>query len=115
MPDQGWYSVRSVFLSERLVEGKPTRMSEERVVLFRASSFEEALAKGGAEAKRYAEGWPQPKMLDHLVAFSILEEELHEGEEVWSCLRESSLSDTEFLHQVYGQEMRGLRDEEQSE
>jgi hypothetical protein len=90
-------------------------MFEERVVIFRAASLTEALAKGETEAKRYAEGWPQPKMLDHLVAFSIFEEELCEGEEVWSCFRESALAGGEFLKRVYGEEMLGLRHEERGE
>ncbi len=104
MTKQGWFSVRSVFRSDLTEDGKPRRCFEERVVLFRAASVEEAMAKGEAEAKRYAEAWPHPKILDRVVVFSILEEELQEGDEVWSCIRGINVSDEEFLRQIYAGE-----------
>ena len=91
-------------------DGKPRRAFEERVVLFRASSFDEALAKGEAEAKRYAEGWPHPKILDHIVACSIHDEDLREGDEVWSCIRDLDISDEEFLRRIYDGEGLQKRD-----
>ena len=106
---QDWYSVRSIFRHDRIVDGKPERLFEERVVIFRATSTEDALTKGRAEAQRYAEGETHPIMLDHIVAFGLLEEDLCEGEEVWSCLRESDNSDEQFLDRVYAGEMLGLR------
>ena len=66
-------------------------------------------AGGEAEARRYAEADTHPKMLDHFVVFSLLEEELREGEEVWSCLRQLEISDDEFLDQIYAGEVLGLR------
>jgi hypothetical protein len=48
-------------------------------------------------------------MLEHLVAFDLLEEELCEGEEVWSCLRHSDEFNDQFLDRVYAGEMLGLR------
>jgi hypothetical protein len=69
MSHQSWYGVRSVFRSDRTEDGKPRRVFEERVVLVRAMSFEEALVKGETEAKRYAADSPGCAMLDHLVAF----------------------------------------------
>ncbi|EEF60871.1 hypothetical protein Cflav_PD4040 [Pedosphaera parvula Ellin514] len=99
------------------MDGKPGRLFEERVVIFLASSHEEALAKGQAEAKQYAESWQerQPKLLAHMVAFSMMEPELREGEEVWSCLRELEISDEGFLDLVYAGEMLGLRHLEKGE
>ena len=85
-------------------DGKPCRAFEERVVLFRATSFEEALAKGEVEAKRNAADWPHPKILAHVVAFSIQDEKLRDGDEVWSCIRDLNISDEEFLHRIYGRE-----------
>ena len=116
MPTQQWYSVRSVFRTDRVEDGKPAgKMFEERVVVFRALNEQEALAKGEAEARRYAEADTHPKMLDHLVAFSLWEEELCEGEEVWSCLRQLEVSDDEFLDRVYAGEMLGGRHAERGE
>jgi Domain of unknown function (DUF4288) len=101
MPSQTWYSVRCLFRSDRIDDGQPVRTFEERVVIFRAVSYEGAIAKGEAEAKKYAENWPHPKILEHIVAFGILEEELNEGQEVWSCMRDLDISDEEFLKRFY--------------
>ena len=109
MEEQQWYSVRSVFRSDKIVDGRPVRMFEERVVVFRAASSEEALVKGRAEAQRYTEGETHPKLLNYIVAFGIWEEELREGEEVWCCFRETDVSDEEFLDRVYDNERLGLR------
>ena len=113
--EQQWYSVRSTFRLDRTVDGKAERLFEERVVVFRAASSEEALARGRAEAKQYSEGEAHPKMLEHIVAFCLWEEELREGEEVWSCLRQSDESDEQFLDRVYAGELLGLRHVEPSD
>lgn len=81
-------------------------------MIFRAASPESALEKGRAEAKRYSEGQTPPRMLAHIVVFCIWEEELAEGEEVWSCLRQLEMSDEEFLDRIYQGEQLGLRHSE---
>jgi len=108
MADQSWYGVRSVFRSDRTEDGKPRRVFEERVVLFHATSFEEALAKGVAEAKRYAADSLHCTMLDHVVAFHIHGEELGDGDEVWSCMRDADVSDDDFLRRIYEGECASL-------
>ncbi len=106
---QQWYSVRSVFKLPGAPDGQRPALFEERVVIFRAASPEQALEKGRAEAKRYAESETQPRMLAHIVVFSTWEEELTEGLEVWSCLRKIEISDEEFLDRIYEGEQIGLR------
>jgi len=106
--DQSWYGIRSIFRSDRTEDGKPCRTFEERVVLFRAATFEEALAKGEAEAKRYAADWPHPRILDHIIAFHIHDDELREGDEVWSCIRRLDMPDEEFLRRFYEGEYSSL-------
>ena len=106
---QQWYSVRSIFRLPGSSDGQRPPLFEERVVIFRAASPEEALEKGRAEAKRYSEGETQPRMLAHIVVFSIWEDKLAEGEEVWSCLRQLDISDEQFLDQIYEGERLGSR------
>lgn len=108
MPSAAWYSVRSVFRGDTNEDGKLGRAFEERVVLFRAESFGEALAKGGAEAKRYAADLPGGRMLDHLVAYHIHDDDLREGDEIWSCVRNLDTSDEDFMRQVYGGELENF-------
>ena len=106
MPTNDWYSVRSIVRSDITEDERPRRAFEERVVLFCAASFEEALVKGEEEAKRYCESWPHPNLIEHLVAFSIQEEELRDGNEVWSCIRYLDVTDEEFLSRVYDGEQK---------
>jgi hypothetical protein len=108
----GWYSVRSVFRSDRNEDGQSRRSFEERVVLFRAASFEEALTKGKDEARRYgadAVDSPHYHLLDHLVAYYIHSDEvLRDGDEVWSCIRDSDATDGQFLKKVFAGETESL-------
>lgn len=108
MAHQSWYGVRSIFRSDRAEDGKPCRTFEERVVLFQAASFEDALAKGEADSEHYAADWPHPKVLDHVVAFHIHDEELREGDEVWSCIRGLVITDEEFIRRFYEGEYTSL-------
>jgi Domain of unknown function (DUF4288) len=109
---QQWFSVRSIFRLPASADGQRPPLFEERVVVIRAVSSGEALEKGRAEAKRYSESDTSPRMLEHLVAFCIWEEELADGEEVWTCLRELDASDEEFLNRVFVGERLGLRHRE---
>jgi hypothetical protein len=103
VPDKSWYSVRSIFRSELMEDGKPRRAFEERVVLISATDCEEALAKGEAEAKRYVSQSQHRrcKLLRHFVSFSIHDGDLCEGDEVWSCIRDLNITDKQFLRQIY--------------
>ena len=108
MPSTAWYSVRSIYRRDTTEDGKARRSFEERVVLFRAESFESALAKGEAEAKRYAADLSGGRMLDRVVAYHIHEDELREGDEIWSCIRDLDTTDDELLRQVYAGELESF-------
>jgi len=77
-------------------------------VLFRAESFEAALAKGEAEARRYAADLQGGKLIGHLVACHLHDDELREGDEIWSCVRELNTSAEEFLRQTYAGELESF-------
>ncbi|NBR85838.1 MAG: DUF4288 domain-containing protein [Verrucomicrobia bacterium] len=106
---QGWYSVRRVFRSDRAEDSQSRRSFEERVVLLRAVSFEDALAKGEVEAKRYIPDSPRYHTLDHLAAYYIhSDESLRDGDEVWSCVRDLNVTDDQFLKKVFEGEIESL-------
>ena len=103
-PTLEWYSVRSIVRSQTVEDGSPRTVFEERVVLVKAASFDEAIAKGEAEAKEYCAICHRSRVLDYLVAYYIGdEEELRRGE-VWSSMRDSELSDGDFLTHFYAGE-----------
>jgi len=92
---ENWYAVKSVFRTDVTAAGATgPRLSsfEERVVLFRAASFDEALRRAEEEAQKYAEEnrWPnaqgedvRTRYLDALDAFS-LSGNLDDGAELYS-------------------------------
>lgn len=105
---QDWYSVRSIVKIPASRDGERPELFEERVVMFRAGSPKEALDKGRAEAKKYAEEKMHGKLLSDVLAYCILEEDLPDGCEVWSCFRKLDLTDPEYLARFYeGEHLSG--------
>lgn len=104
--EQYWYAVRCVFEWKPARKGK-RRLYEERITLWRASSFDEAIAKAEAEAKEYvedaAERGPVPaRYLSFAQAYRMNEwDELGEGVEVFSMMRESGKKPREYLDRFF--------------
>ncbi|MFF5922073.1 hypothetical protein ACFY8C_27625 [Streptomyces flavochromogenes] len=91
---KAWYSVRT-FYRWLTWENRPY---EERVVLFRAQSLDDALTLAERESAEYArEG--DFVVLDMMQAYRIsdLDEELGAGTEVFSQLHALDLTSSEFL------------------
>ena len=51
--DVGWYSAKTVYRHRLVQVGVTKTVFEERVVLFQAANFEDAIAKAETEANRY--------------------------------------------------------------
>jgi len=112
-----WYAVKSVFRTDVTAVGAAApRLSsfEERVVLFRATSFDEALHRAEEEAQRYAEEnrWPnehgeevRTRYLDALDAFS-LSDNLDDGAELYSKILfvDPSTTDSHVVERTIGSE-----------
>jgi hypothetical protein len=90
-----WYSVKSLYRMDvkAAPDGTPRLSSyEERVILMRAASFDEALSKAQIEARKYADmRWLNARgeavethFLEVLDAFMLFDDELAEGCEVYS-------------------------------
>jgi hypothetical protein len=95
----GWYSVRCVFKDDA------NGVFEERITLWRASGFDEALALAEEEAEEYAQVFDSVRYLGLAQASQMWEEPGH-GAEIFSLTRESSLGDEEYLDTFFstGQE-----------
>lgn len=85
-----WYSVRCVFRDRGL-----PRLVEERITLWRAGSFDEAIERAQREAEEYASGL-NLRYLGLAQAF-MLSQEPGAGVEVFSLMRESDLPDEAYL------------------
>ncbi|MET8048433.1 hypothetical protein ABZU75_12620 [Streptosporangium sp. NPDC005286] len=90
-PDTGWYTVRCVFRW-----GAPHDTYEERVTLWRAGSFDEAIVMAEREAARYATGTAF-EYLGLAQAYRLPDDVIEPGTEVFSLLRDSDLEPEEYL------------------
>jgi hypothetical protein len=90
----GWYAVRSV-IRLNPTDAETERPYEERITLWQARTFEEAIQRAEAEAVEYAQDSG-----DYLIEFGqayALDEEPGDGVEVFSLLRDSELDPSQYL------------------
>ena len=93
-----WYGVRCLFQYGPL-DPAPTSY-EERVTIWRAASFDEAIALAEGEAAEYAETLGDVSDLGLVQAYALSESPGH-GAEVFSLVRDSALAPDEYLDQFF--------------
>jgi hypothetical protein len=95
-----WFAVRTIYLHGRDPDGRA--VYEERTILFRADTPEEAFDLAEAESRRYLEFNPTFEKVAQPSAFLLGEKgnDLH-GAEVWSVLSSSELGPDEFVQRHY--------------
>ena len=94
--DMAWYSVRCIF------HWPEDGSYEERVTLWLAVGFDDAIAKAEREAREYGRerGGRSITTLPLSQAFRIYDD-LKEGAEVFSLLRDSDLAPNEYLGRFF--------------
>ena len=100
--DDRWSAVRSLFRSA----GEPESAYEERITLWQASSFDEALERAGAEAVEYAEFLGATYLPDFGQAYHLADAPPRDGAEVFSLVRDSALPPSAYVERFFitGQE-----------
>ena len=98
----GWYGVRCFF------HWTDYDCYEERVTVWKATSFDEAIEKAEREAARYASEGSGFVYLEIAQAYHMVDR-LREGAEVYSLLRESNLEPDEYIDRFFmtGSEREG--------
>jgi hypothetical protein len=91
--DQPWFAVRCIFRH-------PLRVYEERVTLWRAESFEDAIKLAEEEAERYAKE-SDLEYLGFAQAFHLFADKLEPGAEIFSLLRGSELESEEYITRFF--------------
>lgn len=99
MESREWYSVKCIFEHNDLARGAEATVYEERVVVLQAASLTDAIERGEAEAQEYvtALGSDSVCYAGFISAYSTGEDELADRMEVYSLMRETTLSREEFL------------------
>jgi hypothetical protein len=94
-----WYGAQLVFRSAS-PESRYKNSYEERVVLIRADSWEEAIAKAEAEAKEYCEPI-NAQYTGFIRVFHIFDGRIGDKAEVFSIIRDSNLGPKAYLDRFY--------------
>jgi hypothetical protein len=95
--EQDWYGVRTLYIHKDLQRGQD-HLYEERIVLVRASSSEEALARAEAEAQAYAVD--EVEYLGFAMAFHMFQPP-SELVEVYSLMRESRMQPEAYVKRFF--------------
>lgn len=104
-----WYAARCVFRWLDVTPETPGHhLYEERIVLFRAESFEEALRRAEDEARDYASSLDM-EFLKCVDIFHLFDRKIGDRTEVFSLIRESELPSDEYVQQFFdtGKKRRG--------
>gem|GEM_PF-5624024 len=103
LPDNNsepWYSARCVFLLRPADHERLDHAYEERVVLIRAESFEDAFAKAKAEAQDYIAEEPTSRLL-FVEVYHLFESRIGDKSEIFSLIRDSSLSAEDYVRKFF--------------
>src|SRR5688572_23883013 len=97
--EEPWFSVRCVFSHPSDTDGQT--LYEERVTLWRAGSFDEAVQRAEAEAKEYAENLDMQYVGLAQAYHLAVADAPSDGDEVFSLFRSSGLPSAEYLSRFF--------------
>ena len=103
MSKEPWYGAQCIFLHAETKHGLK-QMYEERIVLLKASSFDEAIERAEKEAKEYCRNLDGCKHIGYVNVFHINDEKIDDGTEIFSSMQRSNLIPKECLAQHYPDE-----------
>lgn len=111
LDDEPWYGAKCVFL-HTAIESRPGQVYEERVVLIRASSFEEAISKAEQEAEEYARDAEGCSYVGFVDIFHVYDERVGDRTEVYSLMRDSDLGVDQYIERFCDTDDGRAREEE---
>ena len=91
-----WFSARTIYEHDKPGDG----LFEERIVLIRAADFDEAFRRAEEEAKSYAEA-VGGTYTGFASLYELAEEEIGDGAEVFSLMRDSDLPAEEYIEHFF--------------
>ena len=90
-----WYGAKSLY--SHVMTDTKKHVYEERIVVFRARSTEEAITLAEKEAHKYAKSLKNARYLKYGVMVYIMQETaIHSGTEVFSLMRKTNLKPRAF-------------------
>ena len=101
MVEKPWFAAKSLHLHKGLEGDRGGACYEERIVLLRAATVDEAMRRAEREARSYARGQKAVEFLGYLAVFALSGDALEDGLEVYSILRSVALSKRDFIRRYY--------------
>src|SRR5262245_40507098 len=100
-PDQEpWYGAKCIFLHTN-TESLPVKLYEERIILIKATSFDDAILRAEQEARTYAQNSGGCTYTGFFNIFHIFSEKIGDSTEVYSLMRSSDLGVEDYLDHFY--------------
>ena len=100
MNDEPWYGAKCIFLHTQ-IDRCPGQVYEERVVLIKATSIDEAIERAESIAAGYARECEGCSYTGFVDVFHIYDENIGDGSEVYSLMRTSDMGEDEYLNHFY--------------
>ena len=98
-----------VFLHSESTHG-PKQIYEERVVLLKANSFDEAVERAEKEAEDYCRDLDGCKYAGYVNVFHLYDSKLGDGTEIFSSMQKSDLRPKDYLDLHYPEELDDCED-----
>ena len=96
-----WYGAKTLYQVRSNTVTSPNKLYEERIVLIKANSFDDAILKAEEEAKRYANGDPVITYLEYVNVFKLYSEKILDKTEVFSLMRESKYTPDKYIDRYF--------------
>jgi hypothetical protein len=94
MSDKEWYAARTIYSHSG---DSVDNLYEERIIVLKASSFDEAISEAEKEANEYADPESGTIYLEFVNVFKLYEKDIEHRTEVYSLMRESNLKPKNYL------------------
>lgn len=104
MSNESWYAAKCILLHPETKHGMK-QTYEERIVLLKAGSFDDAIKCAEKEARRYSRALDEgTKYIGFVHVFHLFDEDIGNGTEIFSCMQRSDLKPKEYLDRFYPDE-----------
>jgi hypothetical protein len=101
MNEEPWYSARCIFRHTAYSPERGREVYEERIVLFRAESADDAIRRAEEDAMRYEQETNGVEYLGYCMTYHLFECSVGDGSEVFSLIRESDLDSGEYISRFF--------------
>ncbi len=102
MPSKEWYGARTIYKLDRYSsESDSAYLYEERIVVIKATSFDDAIAQAEKEVTNYAAAGSGITYLGFVNVYKIVDDSITNNTEVYSLVRESRLGSNDYLDRFF--------------